>query len=260
MLDAGGLPGGAGIARDVDVPRVPRARSGDRRDSGSCRHRLRRGPRLGRQRGCQPRRLADASEILSRLGYLGLPGEGAGSPDASDGPRRFDPVKALRDLLPKEFARISRENCPAAAGAARAAQRVDTADIDWGRTRAFCLPTDLEGYIRVNLRGREPAGCVEPGAEYEAVLADLEAAPLELRDADTGAAVVREVWRIDRECPGDKRDFLPDLVVRWVGRAAARARDIGACRRRRGRVARQENRYASGPGIRARRGARHSAQ
>ena len=97
------------------------------------------------------------------------------------------------------------------------AQRVDTADIDWGRTRAFCLPTDLEGYIRVNLRGREPAGCVAPGAEYEAVLADLEAALLELRDADTGAAVVREVWRIDRECPGDKRGFLPDLVVRWVG-------------------------------------------
>jgi len=155
-------------------------------------------------------------EILSRLGYLGLPGEGAGSPDASDGPRRFDPVKALRDLLPKEFRKNLARKLPTALRD-KLAQRVDTADIDWGRTRAFCLPTDLEGYIRVNLRGREPAGCVEPGAEYEAVLADLEAALLELRDADTGAAVVREVWRIDRECPGDKRDFLPDLVVRWVG-------------------------------------------
>ena len=30
------------------------------------------------------------------------------------------------------------------------AQRVDTAGIDWTRTRAFCLPTDLEGHIRIN--------------------------------------------------------------------------------------------------------------
>jgi predicted AlkP superfamily phosphohydrolase/phosphomutase len=125
-------------------------------------------------------------------------------------------VKALRDLLPKEFRKNLARKLPTALRD-KLAQRVDTADIDWARTRAFCLPTDLEGYIRVNLRGREPQGIVNPGTEYEALLTDLEAALLELRDAESGAPLVREVWRVDRECPGERRAYLPDLVVRWVG-------------------------------------------
>ena len=126
-------------------------------------------------------------EILSRLGYLGLPGEGAGSPDASDGPRRFDPVKALRDLLPKEFRKNLARKLPTALRD-KLAQRVDTADIDWGRTRAFCLPTDLEGYIRVNLRGREPsAQSVGNGAEVFADHFDYQGGTLSYE----GKAIVK---------------------------------------------------------------------
>jgi len=154
-------------------------------------------------------------EVLSRLGYLGLPG--TGKENIASAPRkRFDPVKALRDLLPKEFRKNLARKLPTALRD-KLAQRVDTADIDWARTRAFCLPTDLEGYIRINLQGREPAGTVAPGADYEAVIADLESALLALRDAETDLPVVREIWRADREWPGDKQAYLPDLVVRWMG-------------------------------------------
>ncbi len=154
-------------------------------------------------------------EVLSRLGYLGLPGAPR-EENAAAGHRGFDPVKALRDLLPKGFRKSLARKLPTALRD-KLAQRVDTADIDWSRTRAFCLPTDLEGYIRINLQGREPAGIVAPGEAYEAALADLESALLDLRDPETGQPIVREVWRVDRECPGEKRAFLPDLVVRWVG-------------------------------------------
>jgi predicted AlkP superfamily phosphohydrolase/phosphomutase len=153
--------------------------------------------------------------VLGKLGCLGTPGEASAS-DAPARARGFDPVKALRDLLPKDFRKSLARKLPTALRD-RLAQRVDTADIDWSRTRAYCLPTDLEGYIRVNLRGREPQGTVAPGAEYERLLDELESELHALRDADTGAAVVKEIWRVDRECPGDRRGHLPDLVVRWDG-------------------------------------------
>jgi predicted AlkP superfamily phosphohydrolase/phosphomutase len=42
-------------------------------------------------------------------------------------------------------------------------------DVDWARTTAYSPPGLSIGSIMVNRRGREETGCVEPGAEYEAV-------------------------------------------------------------------------------------------
>jgi predicted AlkP superfamily phosphohydrolase/phosphomutase len=95
------------------------------------------------------------------------------------------------------------------------AQRVDTATVDWRRTRAYCLPTDLEGCIRINLKGREPEGQVAPGAEYEAACRDLKAALEELVEPDTGRRAVREVLLADQAFSGLRRDHLPDLIVLW---------------------------------------------
>ncbi|MBN1918273.1 MAG: alkaline phosphatase family protein [Verrucomicrobia bacterium] len=44
-------------------------------------------------------------------------------------------------------------------------------DVDWPRTTAYSPPGLSIGAIRINVRGRETSGCVEPGAEYEAVRA-----------------------------------------------------------------------------------------
>jgi predicted AlkP superfamily phosphohydrolase/phosphomutase len=46
-------------------------------------------------------------------------------------------------------------------------------DVDWPRTTAYSPPGLSIGSIMVNLRGREPTGGVEPGAEYGAVRARL---------------------------------------------------------------------------------------
>jgi predicted AlkP superfamily phosphohydrolase/phosphomutase len=155
-------------------------------------------------------------DILMRLGYFGgAPANGGDSGERPAGARSFDPVKALRDLLPKDFRKSLARRLPTKFRD-KLAQRVDTADIDWAQTRAFCLPTDLEGYIRVNLKGREPLGVVEPGAEYETLLDDLSAALAELRDPATDALLVHEVVRTDREFPGERRAYLPDLIVRWA--------------------------------------------
>ncbi len=153
--------------------------------------------------------------ILERLGFLAGPQSGPDEDAKHGGPTRvFDPVKAVRDLLPKDFRKSLARMLPTAVRD-RLAKRVDAANIDWSRTRAYTLPTDLEGYIRINLRGREPLGIVEPGTDYARVLSDLETELTRLRDPRTGRAIVRDVLRVDDEFPGDRRGWLPDLVVRW---------------------------------------------
>lgn len=153
-------------------------------------------------------------EVLVRLGLLATPQTPQADGDGPAPVKRFDPVKSLRDLLPKDFRKSLARKLPTSLRD-KLAKRVDTADIDWTRTRAYWLPTDLEGYLRVNLKGREPQGTVAPGAEYEQVLAELTKELDALRDAQTGRPIVREIIRTDRDFPGPRASYLPDLIVRW---------------------------------------------
>lgn len=88
---------------------------------------------------------------------------------------------------------------------------------DWQTTRFFPLPLDLNGYARINLRGREAQGVVAPGAEYEAVLAELEEALLSFTDLESGRPVVARVERSDTLVGADApaRFVLPDLIAHW---------------------------------------------
>jgi predicted AlkP superfamily phosphohydrolase/phosphomutase len=86
---------------------------------------------------------------------------------------------------------------------------------NWPRMRAFCLPTEDNGYIRVNLKGREPAGLVEPGREYEELLTELTEEILALRDIQTGNPIVERVLRPQEIYPGPFKSQMPDLVTYW---------------------------------------------
>jgi predicted AlkP superfamily phosphohydrolase/phosphomutase len=93
--------------------------------------------------------------------------------------------------------------------------------------QAFCLHADLQGYIRLNLRGREAAGTVEPGREAERLLARIAEGVRSFCDADTGAPLVADVVRSEGVFPaGRRRDVLPDLVVQWADGPASRHRAI----------------------------------
>ena len=160
-------------------------------------------------------------DVLKKLGYLSEP-QAEEESDEPPPPRKFDPVKALRDLLPKDFRKWLARQLPTALRD-KLAQRVDTADIDWSRTRAFCLPTDLEGYIRVNLRGREPEGIVQPGGEYQAVCRELADVLRGLRNPATGRSAVRDVIITEEAMPGSRSDQLPDVIVCWSDEAVITA-------------------------------------
>jgi hypothetical protein len=90
-----------------------------------------------------------------------------------------------------------------------------TAMFDWSRTRAFALPWAYDGYLRVNLRGREPKGIVEPGAERDALLDLIEREVRALRIAGTDKPAAAAVIRAGDELPGRHAAELPDLMVLW---------------------------------------------
>lgn len=84
----------------------------------------------------------------------------------------------------------------------------------WPRMRAFALPSFYDGRIRINLKGREGQGLVDP-AEYEAerqACIDLLHA---CRDPVTGQPAVERVEKRDGD-PLAARESEADLVVIWT--------------------------------------------
>lgn len=101
---------------------------------------------------------------------------------------------------------------------------------DWATTRAFSPVSDTEGWVRINLKGREARGIVEPGAEYEALCAEITEGLKSFADSDTGEPVVRDVVRPGSVFHGARVQDLPDLIVRWSDSPAAAHRAVSAPR------------------------------
>ncbi len=100
--------------------------------------------------------------------------------------------------------------------------------IDWKKTRAFTAFSDLDGYVRINLRGRESEGIVEPGEEARALLDRVEEGLLSFVDADSRERVVGATMRATNLFPKTERIFrtIPDLMIRWAPSPAAKHRRI----------------------------------
>ena len=92
--------------------------------------------------------------------------------------------------------------------------------LDWRRTKAFAMRTDQHGWIRVNLKGRERLGIVDPN-RYEETCSDIEALLSSLRTVD-GAALVQRVARASSTVDEALRSPLPDLIVYWTPKAHER--------------------------------------
>ncbi len=93
--------------------------------------------------------------------------------------------------------------------------RWTTGGVDWASTRAFALRADLNGYIRINLSGREARGIVALD-QFEDLCDQIRQGLLSFGDAMTGDSLIEEVRRATEVFPaGSAMDRLPDLIVRW---------------------------------------------
>jgi predicted AlkP superfamily phosphohydrolase/phosphomutase len=149
-------------------------------------------------------------EVLQRLGYTAGSGR-----QAAPIPQKKDLLKRLRDAVPSDLRQTVSRYLPTCWQDALM-RRWAAAGLDWTRTRAFCLPTDLEGCIRLNVKGREPQGIVMPGVEYTKVCQSLTASLEWLINRRNGHTAVRQVICAAEAFPGPRQHYLPDLIVLWA--------------------------------------------
>ncbi len=88
--------------------------------------------------------------------------------------------------------------------------------LDAANSKCFLVDNHFAvGAIRLNLVGREPSGKVQPGAEADALCAELKRDLLDLRDLNTGKQVISDVVLTRDLYRGDHLDDLPDVLVVW---------------------------------------------
>jgi predicted AlkP superfamily phosphohydrolase/phosphomutase len=84
--------------------------------------------------------------------------------------------------------------------------------VDWGRTRAWCEVIEARSAgVWLNVVGRQPEGCVRPGAEYQAVREELREGLVALRE--DGLPAFELVARREDVYRGPYTDLAPDLLL-----------------------------------------------
>ncbi|MGD8495713.1 MAG: alkaline phosphatase family protein [Gemmatimonadales bacterium] len=156
-------------------------------------------------------------EMLDRV-LAGGPPEDEGEAD------RPSLLKRLREAVPVEWRSAVKRRLPAAVQDWLTLFWRRSSAADWSVTRAFCLLPDREGFVRVNLAGREAQGIVEPGREFDELLAEIREGLSSFVFSDTGEPAIYAVSTPEELMSGiapQVRRRLPDLVVHWTDRPAA---------------------------------------
>jgi len=83
----------------------------------------------------------------------------------------------------------------------------------WPKMKAFALPSVADGCIRLNVKGREENGLIDP-SDYDAVCDEITAMLLQVIDAREGSPIVEKVIRV-RASPLETDDTQSpaDLIV-----------------------------------------------
>ncbi len=98
------------------------------------------------------------------------------------------------------------------------ATRLELRGVDWSRTQAFMMPNDDAGFVRLNLRGRERDGIVDP-RDADALMETISTGLRTFKDPD-GTLAIKHIIRIsDIGIDGPCISQMPDLIIQWNDRA-----------------------------------------
>ncbi|MBC8369760.1 MAG: alkaline phosphatase family protein [Planctomycetes bacterium] len=82
--------------------------------------------------------------------------------------------------------------------------------IDWSKTRAYSSFSGGEDIVLINLKGREPHGIVNEGAEYEALREEIISKVTEMRAPD-GATIIARAYKREDLWQGEQLHIAPDI-------------------------------------------------
>ena len=152
------------------------------------------------------------NQVLARLG-VNDPARAVGPGLRPRADRKFrQRLWSARHLLPQRW----RDRVKAHLPAALVDRVVVSPPHPFARKRVFQVPSsNMTAGLRINLKGREPQGLVEPGAEYDALCRELRDALMALENPNTGGKAVQWVARTDELYRGPRLHWLPDVLVEW---------------------------------------------
>jgi predicted AlkP superfamily phosphohydrolase/phosphomutase len=165
------------------------------------------------------RKLVNLNAWLNTQGLLSLKGKSDGQTDLIEGFKKIPFVVArygwriLRQYLPDSYRSRLRRLLPKTKD--RFITYLFLSRIDWSSTKAYS--TGYFGDIRINLKGREPQGIVNPGSEYEDLRQEIITRLESLKDPDTGEKMVDKVYKREALYHGDRVQKASDLIVKWDG-------------------------------------------
>jgi predicted AlkP superfamily phosphohydrolase/phosphomutase len=127
-------------------------------------------------------------------------------------------VRRLEELMPLNLIKMLKRFVPMRIWDSWT-RRIVYAGNEWKNSKAFVIPGEYFGAIRINLKDREPNGLVESGKEYDEVCQELIERLTCLVHADTGQPAVDEVVRLDKVFNTNDVKHFPDILVKWTGDA-----------------------------------------
>ncbi len=161
------------------------------------------------------------TDLLTRMKlFNNIPGgangpAGQGSGMANSVKMKADLLSTMRNMIPKSFrVAVSRALVPR-----KMKEKISlhwkTAGIAWEHSRAFLIENANEGFIRINLKGREPQGIVEPGQEYEDLCEEILQTVRSMTNPANGKRAAHTVYKTDNIYDGPCRSHMPDVIINW---------------------------------------------
>lgn len=123
--------------------------------------------------------------------------------------------RLARHMIPQTWQRAISERLPDGFHA-RMLSREWYGGTDWSSTTVFPIPAYFLGFLRVNLRGREPQGIVKPGSEYLQLLKRVEDDLNRLTDPESGKPAIQYLARTVDHYHIDPHESLPDIFFDWA--------------------------------------------
>jgi len=151
------------------------------------------------------------NQNIGKDGRLGEKPEGANKPGQS----KTDILSTIRNMIPRRIrVGVSKALLPRYVNE-KLSLHWKTAGISWHQTRAFLIDNANEGYIRINLKGREPQGIVEPGKDYESFCEQIYQAAKGMINPASGELAASSVIKTDDVYRGPCRSHMPDVIIHW---------------------------------------------